>query len=114
VAPISGAPRTRIVRIASTASSRLAQCMCGERVRQPRLVDDPGEALLRISPDAAMLDSVDFHARGYTIAGLQFPGAERGRPIYDFNVTTIDGKRRSMSKYKGKVMLIVNTASECA
>jgi glutathione peroxidase len=36
-----------------------------------------------------------------------------GAPIYDFSVKTIAGKKQSMSKYKGKVMLIVNTASEC-
>ena len=34
-------------------------------------------------------------------------------PIYDFSVKTIDGKARSLSAYAGKVMLIVNTASEC-
>jgi len=33
--------------------------------------------------------------------------------IYDFDVTTIDGEKISMSKYKGKVLLIVNVASEC-
>ncbi|PHQ66022.1 MAG: glutathione peroxidase [Sulfurimonas sp.] len=33
--------------------------------------------------------------------------------IYDFNVTDIDGKEVSMSSYKGKVLLIVNVASEC-
>ena len=33
--------------------------------------------------------------------------------IYDYNVTTIEGKEISMSKYKGKVLLIVNVASEC-
>ena len=33
--------------------------------------------------------------------------------IYDFDVTDIDGKTISMSKYKGKVLLIVNVASEC-
>ncbi len=33
--------------------------------------------------------------------------------IYDFNVTTIDGQEVSMSKYKGKVLLIVNVASKC-
>ena len=33
--------------------------------------------------------------------------------IYDFNVKDIDGKEISMSKYKGKVLLIVNVASEC-
>jgi len=33
--------------------------------------------------------------------------------LYDFNVKDIDGKTVSMSKYKGKVLLIVNVASEC-
>ncbi len=33
--------------------------------------------------------------------------------IYDFNVTNIDGKEIPMSSYKGKVLLIVNVASEC-
>ena len=33
--------------------------------------------------------------------------------IYDFNVKTIDSKEISMSEYKGKVLLIVNVASEC-
>ena len=33
--------------------------------------------------------------------------------IYDIRVKTIDGKQQPMSKYKGKVMLIVNTASQC-
>jgi len=33
--------------------------------------------------------------------------------IYDFDVQTIEGKTISMSKYKGKVLLIVNVASEC-
>ena len=33
--------------------------------------------------------------------------------IYDYNVTTIEGKSISMSQYKGKVLLIVNVASEC-
>ena len=38
---------------------------------------------------------------------------EQNMSIYDFNVTTIEGKKISMSKYKGKVLLIVNVASEC-
>ncbi|HHD75875.1 MAG TPA: glutathione peroxidase [Campylobacterales bacterium] len=33
--------------------------------------------------------------------------------IYDFNVTTIDGDNTTLEKYKDKVMLIVNVASEC-
>lgn len=33
--------------------------------------------------------------------------------IYDFDVKDIDGKTVSMSKYKSKVLLIVNVASKC-
>ena len=33
--------------------------------------------------------------------------------IYDYNVKDIDGKEVSLSKYKGKTLLIVNVASKC-
>ena len=33
--------------------------------------------------------------------------------IYDLNVKDIDGQEISMSKYRGKVLLIVNVASKC-
>ncbi len=33
--------------------------------------------------------------------------------IYDFNIKSINNKELSMKKYKGKVLLIVNVASEC-
>jgi len=33
--------------------------------------------------------------------------------LYDFTVDDIHGKPVKLSKYKGKVLLIVNTASEC-
>lgn len=33
--------------------------------------------------------------------------------IYDFSVTTIEGQPLSLSAYKNKVLLIVNTASQC-
>ena len=33
--------------------------------------------------------------------------------IYDFNVTTIDKEAITLEQYKGKVMLIVNVASQC-
>jgi glutathione peroxidase len=33
--------------------------------------------------------------------------------IYDYSATNINGKEVSLSDYKGKVVLIVNTASKC-
>jgi glutathione peroxidase len=33
--------------------------------------------------------------------------------IYDFTLKTIDGKDKSLADYKGKTVLIVNTASKC-
>jgi glutathione peroxidase len=33
--------------------------------------------------------------------------------IYDFTVEDISGKKVKLDRYKGKVMLVVNTASEC-
>lgn len=33
--------------------------------------------------------------------------------IYDFNVKAADGNEISISQYKGKVLLIVNTATKC-
>jgi len=36
-----------------------------------------------------------------------------GTSIYDFKVTDIKGNEQSMADYRGKVLLIVNTASKC-
>ncbi|MFT7002922.1 MAG: glutathione peroxidase [Sulfurimonas sp.] len=38
---------------------------------------------------------------------------DKSMSIYDFNLINIDGKEVPMSSYKGKVLLIVNVASEC-
>ncbi len=35
------------------------------------------------------------------------------KTFYDFNATSIDGKEMSMSEFKGKKLLVVNTASKC-
>ncbi len=34
-------------------------------------------------------------------------------PIYDADVVTLDGEARDLSEYRGKLLLIVNTASKC-
>lgn len=33
--------------------------------------------------------------------------------FYDFEATLLNGKKQSMSAYKGKVVVVVNTASKC-
>ena len=33
--------------------------------------------------------------------------------VYDFTATRLDGKEQSLAEYRGHVLLIVNTASEC-
>jgi len=35
------------------------------------------------------------------------------RTVHDFSAVTIDGTKQSLSAYKGKALLIVNTASRC-
>ncbi|WP_438004975.1 glutathione peroxidase [Sorangium sp. So ce321] len=44
------------------------------------------------------------------------PGAAqegKAMSLHDFTVKTIDGQDRSLGDYRGKVLLVVNTASEC-
>ncbi len=38
---------------------------------------------------------------------------DRTAPIYDFTMDDIDGKPRPLSEFKGKVVMVVNTASFC-
>ena len=39
--------------------------------------------------------------------------AQPAKSAYDFNTVTIDGKPMPFAQYKGKVLLVVNTASMC-
>jgi glutathione peroxidase len=39
--------------------------------------------------------------------------SDSDKTIYEFPVTDIDGNEMTLEKYKGQVILIVNTASEC-
>ena len=39
--------------------------------------------------------------------------ANKQKSIYDFEIMAMGGKSVSLADYKGKVLLIVNTASKC-
>ena len=39
--------------------------------------------------------------------------ANMDKSVHDLTVETIDGKQKSLADYKGKALLIVNTASKC-
>lgn len=47
----------------------------------------------------------------FSMVTMSSPAADA--PFYAIKVKDIDGKERSLSDYKGKVLLIVNVASEC-
>lgn len=50
------------------------------------------------------------------LAGARFTAADEAakpKSVLDFTVNDIDGKPVALSKYKGKVLLIANTASKC-
>jgi len=47
------------------------------------------------------------------ISSFTISNNETAKSVYDFKVKTIDEEEISLSKYKGKVLLIVNVASEC-
>jgi glutathione peroxidase len=48
-----------------------------------------------------------------TMIQAQETGGAKKTSIHQFQATTIDGKKVDLAKYKGKVLLIVNVASEC-
>ncbi|RWR91267.1 putative phospholipid hydroperoxide glutathione peroxidase [Cinnamomum micranthum f. kanehirae] len=45
--------------------------------------------------------------------GVVYATAATEKSLHDFNVKDIDGKGVSLSKFKGRVLLIVNVASKC-
>lgn len=49
------------------------------------------------------------------LATLALPAAERKAPmsLHDISLNTLDGKPQSLGAYQGKVVLVVNVASEC-
>ena len=49
----------------------------------------------------------------YTFVIFNFLTMTSQKSVHEFDIKTIDGKTQSLSAFKGKKMLFVNTASEC-
>jgi len=58
---------------------------------------------------AMLVLTVSCNAKSATSANA----TSSGKTIYDFTMKDIDGNAVSLSKYKGKIVVIVNTASQC-
>ncbi len=50
---------------------------------------------------------------GVLASASSMPTTDKAKSVLDFTMTDIDGKDVKLNKYKGKVLLIVNTASKC-
>ncbi|XP_057810407.1 probable phospholipid hydroperoxide glutathione peroxidase [Salvia miltiorrhiza] len=57
-----------------------------------------------------ILSGFSFKSRSFASV---YARAATGKTIHDFSVKDIDGKDVALSKFKGKVLLIVNVASRC-
>jgi glutathione peroxidase len=66
---------------------------------------------MRLALLSTLAVAVPLAASAVLAAEATAPGVPMS--VYDFKVKTIDGKETSLAQYKGKALLIVNTASKC-
>ncbi len=57
--------------------------------------------------------AVSCNANNTAAASASVGNAIAAKTVYDFTVKDIDGNDVSLSQYKGKIIVIVNTASQC-
>jgi len=54
-----------------------------------------------------------YGSKGHSIGNDRKPVPAKSKSVLDYTMNTIDGKPQHLSAYKGKVLMIINTASEC-
>ena len=57
--------------------------------------------------------AVSCNANNNSSAAAGIGNAVSAKSVYDFTMKDIDGKDVALSQYKGKIIVIVNTASKC-
>ena len=71
---------------------------------------------LSVFATAITVAGVSAHAAGDPTCGADLVKGAKGevqKSLYDFEVKSIDGSPVKLSDYKGKVLMVVNTASRC-
>mgnify|MGYP001810380943 FL=1 len=61
----------------------------------------------------AVLGAAAVGALAFALLPKQTTPTVEAKSVHDFTVTTIDGKERKLSEFKGRVLLFVITASTC-
>ena len=83
-------------------------------MKTPRTRTHPGSrSLAGIAAAALFLFAPGARAGAAPVKPSGTPATAAAHGVYDFHVATSDGGTRSLSDYRGKVLLIVNTASRC-
>lgn len=79
--------------------------LCNEKKLQYRIIEEGNHSLEtgHVYDDVDNINHIIQEAEDYLVGG----------PIYGFSVPTRDGSLQSMRDYRGKVLLIVNTATGC-
>jgi glutathione peroxidase len=60
-----------------------------------------------------MLAACLFTGVAIALTAGSLPAAEKGSPVLEHKVKTIKGEEVDLTKYQGKVLLVVNVASKC-
>lgn len=89
------------------STSFIAILVLGSTQCTPKAVKEEGQAASATSAAVPM-------AKAAPVAPpASAPSAPAGPNVHGFTLETIDGTERSLGDFRGKVLLLVNTASEC-
>jgi glutathione peroxidase len=69
--------------------------------------------LFSLLSTALFIGAISCNAKNNKNAAASVGNATSEKTVYDYSMKDIDGNTVSLSQYKGKVIVIVNTASQC-
>jgi glutathione peroxidase len=75
--------------------------------------ESPTKEEARVAPPAPAVGASASATPTPPASATPSPPGTTTKTVYDFTLDTIDGSPRSLDDFRGKVLLLVNTASEC-